>query len=67
LENIQILENQFQEEKSIGIIDMLQLLYSKAIEYLSAIGDNNFELFIDKMRDLLSREDVQVILQIGQD
>lgn len=46
---------------------MLQLLYSKAIEYLSAVGDNSFEVFIDKMKDLLSREDVQALLQLGQD
>jgi hypothetical protein len=48
-ENIQICEMQLETEPSAGLISTLQMLYSKAIEYLSAVGDTSFRIFIDKM------------------
>jgi len=37
-------------------------LYQKAIEYFSAIDSGRFEDFLNRNKKLLSREDVQMVL-----
>lgn len=40
------------------VIDTLTNLYGRAIEFLSANGDERFKIFMDRMQDLLSREEI---------
>ncbi|KRX02053.1 Ubiquitin-conjugating enzyme/RWD-like protein [Pseudocohnilembus persalinus] len=67
VENIQILENQLEVELDVNSITTLINLYGKAIEYLSAKGDEQFKFFMDRMQDFLSKEDIQAVLQYDRD
>lgn len=36
------------------------------MEYFSAISDPAYEEFVEKLHDLLNREDIQIILKSGE-
>ncbi|KAL4473548.1 hypothetical protein ABPG74_022412 [Tetrahymena malaccensis] len=63
LQNITIIESELSENITLSAIDTLMVLYQKAIEFLSAVADPSYKLFIQKLQDLLTREDVQIILK----
>lgn len=63
LKNIELCEMELTQELSANRINTLTYLYQKAIEYLSAVGHEGYKVILDKMQDLLSREDIQFVLQ----
>jgi len=63
LDNIAFLESKLEKELTIDVVNLLMNLYQKAVEYFSAFNDPSFEDYVDKLHYLLSREDVQVVLQ----
>ena len=63
LENITILESRLPEEFTIDIVNTLTMLYQKAVEYYSALNDPAYDVFLEKLHILLSREDVQILLR----
>jgi len=56
-------ESKLEKELTIDVVNLLMNLYQKAVEYFSAFNDPAFEDYVDKLHYLLSREDVQVVLQ----
>ena len=63
LENIAILESRLSEELTVELVNTLMGLYQKAIEYYSAINDPHYDDFLERMHLLLSRQEVQIVLQ----
>ena len=63
LEDITIFESKLETDISVDVINYLMALYQKTIEYLSAFNDPAFSDFVDRLHSLLTRKDVQVILQ----
>eukprot|EP00331_Platyophrya_macrostoma_P001521 CAMPEP_0176407626 /NCGR_PEP_ID=MMETSP0127-20121128/1511_1 /TAXON_ID=938130 /ORGANISM="Platyophrya macrostoma, Strain WH" /LENGTH=694 /DNA_ID=CAMNT_0017786843 /DNA_START=315 /DNA_END=2399 /DNA_ORIENTATION=- len=63
LENIAILESRLQSELTITVINTLTTLYQKAIEFYSAFGNKNYEIYVNKLHSILSREDIQAVLR----
>lgn len=62
LDLIAIYEDIINDDLSIENINSLLSLYQKAIEYFSAIDSGRFEDFLNRNKKLLSREDVQMVL-----
>ena len=52
------LEHELEKSK----INSLIQLYQKAIEYYSAIGDDKFDLFLGKIRNLMGSNEVLAVL-----
>lgn len=62
LDLIAIYEDIINDDLSIENINSLLSLYQKAIEYFSALDSGRFEDFLNRNKKLLSREDVQMVL-----
>ena len=55
-------EGALNNELSLSNVQMLTNLYQKAIEYYSAFDNMMFNDFLNRMQSLLSREDIQIVL-----
>ena len=44
-------------------INQLVLLLKKAIEFYSALGDERFKIYLDKLQNILANEMAQVLLE----
>lgn len=54
LHQIELFEKEYQEKKSKEIAQELMELYKKVIEYYSALGDDQYKMYLDKNHELMS-------------
>lgn len=64
---IAIYEDIINNDLTIDNINGLLSLYQKAIEYFSAQDSGRYEDFLNRNRNLLQREDVQMVLSSMQE
>jgi len=64
---IAIYEDVLNDDLTIDNINALLSLYSKAIEYFSAQDSARYEDFLNRNKNLIQREDVQMVLNSMQD
>lgn len=62
IDHIAVYEDSILNELSVSVIQTLMALYQKAIEYYSAFDNDRFNDFLNRMHELLKREDIQIVL-----
>lgn len=67
LDDISILEKVLEKKLDLHGINQLMEMYQHVIEYFTAIGDMEFQVYLKKMHKLLSDEKVVSVLQGGEE
>ncbi|CAK70266.1 unnamed protein product (macronuclear) [Paramecium tetraurelia] len=62
LDQVSYYENQLEQELTPQIVNSLMNSYQQAIEYFSAVSDEDFKEYVMRLQNLIGREDVQKIL-----
>jgi hypothetical protein len=63
LQSIAVYEANFEGSLNLQMVNSLMQLYQQAIEYLSALNDPRFDIFLDKLHVMLSNDVVQTLLR----
>ena len=63
LEEIGLIERHLDKNLTIKIVNHLMELYQHVIEYFTAFGDMQFQVYLKKMHELLSNDKVTAVLQ----
>jgi hypothetical protein len=63
LEEINLIERHLEQNLSLNIVNHLMELYQHVIEYFTAFGDMQFQVYLEKMHKLLLNERVSAVLQ----
>jgi hypothetical protein len=67
LQAISVYESSLETQLNFSTINSLMALYQQAIEYYSALNDERFEEYINRLHALLSNEIIQTVLQSQQE